>query len=429
MGASQQSRPPDQPAPQATPLAKDGLSASGAALLIRLWKAQETAQTGDLSWTSDDPTVSLAADLIAAENGVASALRGNILLAAFPGIQPAVLTARRLQWALMGFSESDRFAGTAAALLVHSAADLPALEADSTVPLPLENAAPGQILLTPKTAELLRDLPGHSLRAASEAGPCELLWRGSEGASSRTSDEEALSHFIQMNGLENEAPAPPQPPVASPPETQPSGPDPVAQASAEAMEQDTVKFGLSGLHGFASGPRGKSRLPLVIAGVVATLLALLAVITISYKYKWEPKPASVAVPPAALPSAPSPVAAQPSQSLPDHPVAATSAATQPQQPKPSKQAPKDRKRAELARANRVAAEVAKTKANPPVAAAGNCELDSNLLPKMLDQAERSREQGNYAAALRQFRAVLACDRNNARARSGLDMTQFAMQHR
>jgi hypothetical protein len=48
---------------------------------------------------------------------------------------------------------------------------------------------------------------------------------------------------------------------------------------------------------------------------------------------------------------------------------------------------------------------------------------------MLDQAEKSREQGNYPAALRQYRAVLACDRNNARARSGLDLTEFAMQHR
>jgi len=66
---------------------------------------------------------------------------------------------------------------------------------------------------------------------------------------------------------------------------------------------------------------------------------------------------------------------------------------------------------------------------PRAAAAGNCDLDSHMLPKMLDQAERSREQGNYPAALRQFRAVLACDRNNARARSGLDLTELAVQHR
>jgi hypothetical protein len=66
---------------------------------------------------------------------------------------------------------------------------------------------------------------------------------------------------------------------------------------------------------------------------------------------------------------------------------------------------------------------------PKAAAAANCDLDSNMLPKMLDQAERNRQQGNYPAALRQFRAVLACDRNNARARSGLDLTELAVQHR
>jgi hypothetical protein len=74
--------------------------------------------------------------------------------------------------------------------------------------------------------------------------------------------------------------------------------------------------------------------------------------------------------------------------------------------------------------------VRKPRADQPKAAAGaNCDLDSNMLPKMLGQAERSREQGNYPAALRQFRAVLACDRNNARARSGLDQTELAMQNR
>lgn len=62
------------------------------------------------------------------------------------------------------------------------------------------------------------------------------------------------------------------------------------------------------------------------------------------------------------------------------------------------------------------------------AVGGNCDLDSSLLPKMLEQAERIRADGNYPAALRQFRAVLACDPHNARARSGLDLTELGMQH-
>jgi Flp pilus assembly protein TadD len=97
--------------------------------------------------------------------------------------------------------------------------------------------------------------------------------------------------------------------------------------------------------------------------------------------------------------------------------------------KPSEPAPKSRKRKESAQANPIAGDSAKPPARQPkAAAAGNCDLDTKLLPKMLDQAERNRQQGNYPAALRQFRAVLACDRNNARARRGLDLTGLAMQH-
>jgi hypothetical protein len=422
-----------------------------------------------LSWTSDDPAVCLALDLIGAEHGVASAPQGRFLVAAFSGIQPAVATARRLQWALSGLSEADRFAGTAAAVLVHAASDLPALEAGSSASLPLENAAPGQILLTAKAAELLRDLPGLPLQAASDAGLCELLWRSSEAASSRSSDEEALSRFIQLNGLENEAPAPAQQPAGPPAEPLPA--PAVAESDPatlpDAMEQDTVKFAGFELQAFASSPRKEPRWLLVLAVAAAILVGLAAGATVAYKYQWNLKPAADAAPPASSTAAPLPVAAQASQSPPinpappasgasatepANPVLPASAATQPVPAKPSPPAQAGRKQKELApgnpnpsgtaksqasklrpaggRAEPMDQTVRKPRADQPKAAAGaNCDLDSNMLPKMLGQAERSREQGNYPAALRQFRAVLACDRNNARARSGLDQTELAMQNR
>lgn len=58
----------------------------------------------------------------------------------------------------------------------------------------------------------------------------------------------------------------------------------------------------------------------------------------------------------------------------------------------------------------------------------NCAFDSNMLSKMLDRADRNREQGNYPDAARQYRSVLDCDHNNARARSGLDLTLLDIQH-
>jgi len=59
---------------------------------------------------------------------------------------------------------------------------------------------------------------------------------------------------------------------------------------------------------------------------------------------------------------------------------------------------------------------------------GNCALDSNMLSKMLDQADRNRAQGNYSDAARQYRSVLNCDSNNARAHSGLELTLLDIQH-
>jgi hypothetical protein len=47
---------------------------------------------------------------------------------------------------------------------------------------------------------------------------------------------------------------------------------------------------------------------------------------------------------------------------------------------------------------------------------------------MLDQADRNREQGNYADAARQYRSVLACDPKNPRAFNGLEVTLTDIQH-
>jgi type IV secretory pathway VirB10-like protein len=207
------------------------------------------------------------------------------------------------------------------------------------------------------------------------------------------------------------------------------------------MEQDTVKFGRTELHAFASSPHGKPRWLLVLAVAAAMLVVLAALATVSYKYKWNLKQAAVVAPPVSSSAAPPPAlstaapppgpgagVAQPSPGLAATPVPPASAATSAKPAKPSEPTPKVRKH-EPAPADPTAARAAKSQAKlPKPAAAANCDLDSNMLPKMLDQAEKNRQQGNYPAALRQFRAVLACDRKNARARSGLDLTELAMQH-
>jgi hypothetical protein len=389
---------------------------------MRLWRTQGSAQPGELSWKSNDPAVCLALDLIAAGQGVASSPNGRFLVASFTGIQPAILTARRLQWALLGFAESDRFAGTAAAVLLHSTPDLPALQADSSALLPLENATPGQILLTPNTAELLQDLPGLPLQAVSGDGLCELLWRASQETASRSADEDTVSKFIKLHGLEVEAPAPLQAPPVPPPTPLPTETDRSPYAWPEAVDTSAPVPDA----GESVRPRANPRL--LIGAACAAAIVLVVVLILAVSHRGAATPAAIAVQPAAS-------TVTPSSSL-------VASVTQPANVPPptgtaSPQAPvtttapaqTTRKHQEPAQANAKPADIAKSQPDEPKIAAGNCDLDSNLLPKMLDQAEKSREQGNYPAALRQYRAVLACDRNNARARSGLDLTEFAMQHR
>ena len=449
MAAIEQSRRSDPSATQATAVAGESASSAGAALSIRLWRAGGTSSSAELSWQGTDAAVCLMLDLIAAGQigqngqageagqagaGVATTADGKYLVVAFSGITAALLTARRLQWALTGFTETGRFAGTAAAVLVHSKADLPALASDSSVLLPLEKAAAGQILLTPKAAELLRDLPGLPLQAAADAGLSEVLWRDPEAPSSGSSDEEALSQLIKLHGLEVEAPTPSLSPAPEPiAPAAPFGTDRGLRALPIAVEPDAVDLGAVESGDLDPGSSVASRRVkpglLIGAGCAAAILLVLIVV-FAISHKGAAKPAAVAVETAASTTAPASSVSQPAQGQAASAVPQTSTV-----PASTTKPQKDRKHEDAAQGNPSAADAAKAQGSQanqdkqPKPVGGNCELDSNLLPKMLEQAERSRADGNYPAALRQFRAVLACDSHNARARSGLDLTEFGMQHR
>lgn len=431
MATFQQSRQPDEQATQATPAAKVAQQSGGAALSIRLWRTKESGLSGDWSWQSSDPPVSLTLDLLAASQGVVSASSGRFLLAGFSGVQQAILTARRLQWALLGLGEAERFAGTACAILVHSAPDLPALQADASVLVPLENAAPGKILLTDTTAEFLRDLPGLALQPNADTGLHELVWRNREEEAGRPSDDDVLSQFAKQHGIEIEPQAPGQEPLTPASPGAPAGTDrgmrplPVT-AGMEAPKPDGGE--VSRFDSELEAPRRSGNLRLFIGGAIAAVI-LLIVVVVAITRKGAENPATVALPAATALAAPVASANQPPQSPVQGPAPAATAATGPEPTKSAEPSQKGRKREEAAQGNPATADAAKSQANQPKVVAGNCDLEANLVPKMLEQAERSREQGNYPAALRQYRAVLACDRNNARARSGLDLTEFAMQHR
>jgi hypothetical protein len=282
------------------------------------------------------------------------------------------------------------------------------------------------------------------LQTAADGGLSEVLWRAAEATSSGRSDEEALSRLIKLHGLEVEAPAlsPSQAPepIAPVAPAAPFGTDRGLRALPVAVEPEAVDLGAVGSGDFDPGDSVASRRvkPGLLIGAgcaVAILLALIVVFIVSHK--GAEKPAAVAVETAGSTAAPVAGPGQPLQVQAASTVPTTSAVPAPPT-KHDEPAQKVRKHEEAGQGNPSAADAAKASSSQgnlakqdkqARAVGGNCDLDSNLLPKMLDQAERSREEGNYPAALRQFRAVLACDHNNARARSGLDLTEFGMQHR
>jgi hypothetical protein len=409
MDAIQQSRQLDQTAPVIAPLDKKNPSAARAALSIRLWRVQDLVEPEEPFWKNNDPAACLTRDLIAASGAVTPAVRGKFLVAVFPGIQPAILSARRLQWALQGFSETNEFAATAAAVLVHSSFDLPGLETDDSALQPLEQATPGQTLLTAKAAELLRDLPGLPMQAAAESGLFELLWRGPEETWTRSSDEEAVSQLIKSLGLEHEVPAAMLQPSAAVVEPPPGTADPVLPAFAigvESIHQDT---GLA-----ASSPLQNRRLLIGVACAALILVVIGAVFAFSHKGNTStaanagPPPSSTAAFVPAVSSVPTPA---------PPPAAATA--------KPKPQTTRDQEKPTHPASTPSEASTPQT--NQQKVVAGKCFLDPNFIPKALDQAEKSRDQGKYDAAERQFRQVLACEPDNARARSGLDRVLLAKQ--
>ncbi len=191
---------------------RQGVSvSSGAVLSIRLWTSKEDTGTEDSFWKSNAPSACLAMDMIQASQGAPVTTQGKILIANFSGIQAAILAARRIQWALSGLSEVSDFDSTAAAILIYSPTDSSLHPQDNLSVTPLEQASPGQILLTAETCQSLEDLPGLPLLPPSSTGLRELQWRTPENKPNRSSDEKALIELMRQHGLEDPEPNRPEP--------------------------------------------------------------------------------------------------------------------------------------------------------------------------------------------------------------------------
>src|ERR1700691_2007944 len=200
MAEFQHDRAPDQTATQTLAIGASRIRAASALVSVRLWRNCEDDSPGDLFSGNLDPAVCLAIDMLVASRGDVVQTHGKTLVVAFSDVSTAILAARRLQWAFQGLSEADRFAGTAVAILIQSCQDLPDQPTDDSFCVPLEQAAPGQILLAQKASQFLDDLPGLATETIPDSALRELVWRLPDGESSMAADEQTLFRNIKGQG-------------------------------------------------------------------------------------------------------------------------------------------------------------------------------------------------------------------------------------
>lgn len=396
-----------QPPPDSSPLGE-------ACLFVRLWRTRELGGQHGAAWNTSDPAFCLVVDLISASQGVVSASSSQFVEARFSGIEPAILTARRLQWAIQGFSESDKTADIASAILVQDADDLRDQDLDSSASLYLEQAEPGQVLVSPKNQEFLENLPSLQLQAVPESALFQLLWHSSAIAPDPSSDEEALSTFIKENGLEVEVPPLPQEPPAVPvePKTATKAPGAYAPVVIDQgpYQADPVAF-----------QPMKSRLFMGVGAGVVVLLIIAVVIFLHGGSRHSQNPAST---PAADQQGAGAGGDQNSDNSLKGGSTGRSGATSTAFGKLGAQT-KDRRQKNVG-----TPQLEQSKVPPPVSqeVGGACNLEASDIPTLLAQAESSRGAGSYDDASRKYRRVLACDRGNAKALNGLNLIRMAKEH-
>ena len=413
MAASTQSRKPERAAEQSATRTQGIAAPREACLSVRLWTASSDSEPLPSLWENESPAACLILDQIAASEGIPASRQGEVLTATFPTFQTAVFAARRLQWAVQGFSEAERLQATSLALLVHSSEEEHGETIAEDALHSLEQAAPGEILLTEKAGQPFDRLPGFPLQVASGDGLWELVWRAPESQSTRSYDEQILAQLIEQRGVDH--PEHHEQPRAA--EANYAG-----QAEADYMREPENARGIS---------RGK-----MIGIAVAALVVVGAVIFYFTPGKSNPAPAAdqaqtqaqtqsqtVQQPAMAAQGGPaSPSGSPPARLTKQERAEATAAARTQQNPakaevKPPPVAPApERERP------------APKPAEPPPSRAnsnGRCDVDPSQYGGLIDQAWKNLGRGKYNDAKRQFGAVLACDPGNSSARTGMERARMA----
>ena len=420
MAVSTQSRKPERAQAQNSTRTQGIAAPREACLSVRLWAPSGNSESLPSLWENESPAACLILDLIAASEGIPASRQGEVLTATFPTFQTAVFAARRLQWAVQGFSEAERLQATSLALLVHSAEEEHGETIAEDAYHSLEQAAPGEILLTEKASQPLDRLPGFPLQVASGDGLWELVWRAPESQSTRSYDEEILAQLVEQHGGDHPEHQE-QPPAAEA--------DYAGQAETDYMREPEPARGSS---------RGK-----MIGIAVAALVVVGAVIFYFAQGKSNPAPAPAQTQTQAQ-TQPQTQPLTQSQTEQQPALAAQGAPASPSGP-PARLTKQER--AEAAAAAKAAKNPAKAEVKPPPVAPApererpapkpvepppsrassnaRCDLDPSQYSGLVDQAWKNLSRGKYNDAKRQFGAVLACDPGNSSAKTGMERARMA----
>jgi hypothetical protein len=412
MAVSTQSRKPERAQAQNSTRTQGIAAPREACLSVRLWAPSGNSESLPSLWENESPAACLILDLIAASEGIPASRQGEVLTATFPTFQTAVFAARRLQWAVQGFSEAERLQATSLALLVHS----PDEEHGETIAEDalhsLEQAAPGEILLTEKASQPFDRLPGFPLQVASGDGLWELVWRAPESQSTRSYDEQILAQLVEQHGVDHPEHQE-QPPAAHA--------DYAGHAEADYMREPENARGSS---------RGK-----MIGIAVAALVVVGAAIFYFTQGKSNPtptpdqtqaqtQPQTEQQPATAAQGGPASSSGPAARPAKQERNGAPAAAKTPQNPAKAEVKPPPVAPAPAPERERPAPKPAEP---PPSRASSNarCDMDPSQYSGLIDQAWKNLGRGKYNDAKRQFVAVLACDPGNARAKEGMERARMA----
>ncbi len=368
------------------------MSTRSIVLAVRLWTQDSSGQASAVSWQSAAPVASLVLDLITASGGAPEPAQDPILRAGFYNAQSALLMVRRLQWALQGFADGGESQGVAAAILIHSAED--ALNEPLT--MTLENATPGQVLLSTAIAGSVNQLPNVALRETGQVGLVEMQWRSSETESGSSADEQLMLRLIRELGRED--------PVAPKLQVPEYASAQTSQTQIPAAPIQTGSFSTSRMHvEDNSAHAAEKKKWLIIGGAAAAAVLLVGILIMAFGRH------SASPPPSAPNETTKQIEAPPQQITPPPSTPDTT-----NKAEPSKSTPRKSSRE---KANKTKAEAAQAPAGGP------CDLTEGEIPRSLDRAESYLHAGKLIDAQNVYQRLLGCPLARQRAAEGLQIVK------